>query len=816
MFSILSFFFFLTVVSSVLTTPSNFSINQANVDFSTMTYTQLTNEKTVFIGLRSDGKHLFTSLDSMGNISQIAKALSGSRTFQRIHKLQNGGFVFIWAEQPSSGLYALHFQIYDDNLTELYPSVQYHTGQNSYSFNEIIDLANGGFALYYYDPGSPYYKFYWQMYDSQGNVTMQQTLIGSGADPYGLRLKSGNLFLMYGGASAEQLIIFDPNSTVIKAGSVIFSNKNDNQMRFHMGACAMTSGKVILVNTWTSTVNNDGFYTIFDPNGTILVDRIKISANNIVTVFPRCACLNNGNAVVAWGITNSSGLYSYYFMVINDSGNKISAENYIFDSGNKTGIFLESFSDNSFFVGVAGYPPNIINVQFFNANLQKIFTANTCLSPKIISADKTVCFDPINNCSSYFNNGTCELCVSPFEVTIGKISCALRISNCSTYYDDGKCLTCNISSILTIGKLACVQEITNCSSYLDDGKCNSCSNETNLTIGRLACANPIANCGNYSDDTTCQTCSNGKTLSVKNLFCATNISLCSSYSDFDGVCLNCIFPNVLTENRLACAQPIANCTVYFDNATCKTCNGTSVLSNSGLECLNIISHCVQYSSNGGCQQCDNITHLTISNNVCAATITDCGAYSDDQKCLSCLDSKILTEGHLNCTPSISNCQSYSDSNGLCNICNLSYILTESNISCSSPISNCLIYFDNKTCRSCNSSKILSDDGLNCLNSIQDCLNYSKNGNDEGKCLSCGNGKKLTRNQTSCVSAVENCLSYDENGKCLKCSMFFVLTPNNTCKPEITDCTDYNNAGLCTICKNPKIPSMNKTAVSPPF
>ena len=576
----LSFFFFLTIVSSGFLIPSNFWINQTNVDFSTITYTQLTNEQTVFVGQRSDGNYLFTILDSMGNISQITKTFAGSRSFQRIHKLKNGGFVFIWSE-PSSGLYTHNFQIYDDNLNELYPSFQYHASPNFYCSDEIIDLANGGFALYYYDLGSPYFTFYWQMFDSQGNATMQQTLIGTGADPYGLRLNNGNLFVIYGGATTEQLIIFDSNSTVIKPGGVIFSDVNDKQLRPRMGACVMASDKVVMVNIWTSSVNNDGFYTIFDPNGTILVDRIKISTDNIVTVFPRCACLNNGNAVVAWGVTNSSGLYSYYFMIIDDSGNKISSEYYLCDSQNKTGIFVESFSDNSFFVGVAGYPPNILNVQFFNSNSQKIFTANTCFSPKNISVDKTVCFDPIDNCSSYFDNGTCQLCLSPYQVTIGKISCALPISNCTTYSDNGKCLTCNISSFLTIGKLACVKEITNCSSYLDDGKCNSCSNNTNLTIGKLACANPIANCGNYSDDTTCQTCSDGKTLSVNNLLCATNISFCSSYSDLDGLCLNCSGSNVLTENRIACAQPISNCSAYFDNATCKTCNGTSVLSNNG-------------------------------------------------------------------------------------------------------------------------------------------------------------------------------------------------------------------------------------------
>ena len=195
MFYFLSFFFFLTIVSSGLTPSSKFSIDQTDVEFSTMTYTQLTNKKTVFIGLRSDGQYIFTSVDSMGNISQKTKTLAGTRTFQRVYKLKNGGFVLIWAEHPST--YALHFQIYDDNLNELYPSVQYHTSSNSWAQNEIIDLANGGFALYYYDSGSPYFTFYWQMFDSQGNVTMQQTLIGNGADPYGLRLNNGNLFLIY-------------------------------------------------------------------------------------------------------------------------------------------------------------------------------------------------------------------------------------------------------------------------------------------------------------------------------------------------------------------------------------------------------------------------------------------------------------------------------------------------------------------------------------------------------------------------------------------------------------------------------------------
>ena len=111
MFSFLSFFFTLTIVSSGLTPSSNFLIDQTNVDFSTMTYTQLTNEQTVFIGLRSDGKYLFTSLDSMGNISQIAKTLAGTRTFQRIDKLQNGGFVFIWAEHPPHMPFIIKFMM---------------------------------------------------------------------------------------------------------------------------------------------------------------------------------------------------------------------------------------------------------------------------------------------------------------------------------------------------------------------------------------------------------------------------------------------------------------------------------------------------------------------------------------------------------------------------------------------------------------------------------------------------------------------------------------------------------------------------------
>ena len=64
----------------------------------------------------------------------------------------------------------------------------------------------------------------------------------------------------------------------------------------------MVSSKVFMANIWTSNVNNNDYYTIFDQNGTILVDRIKIPTNNIVTVFPRCACLANGNVLVAWGL----------------------------------------------------------------------------------------------------------------------------------------------------------------------------------------------------------------------------------------------------------------------------------------------------------------------------------------------------------------------------------------------------------------------------------------------------------------------------------------------------------------------------------
>ena len=45
---------------------------------------------------------------------------------------------------------------------------------------------------------------------------------------------------------------------------------------------------------------------------------------------------------------------------------------------------------------------------------------------------------------------------------------------------------------------------------------------------------------------------------------------------------------------------------------------------------------------------------------------------------------------------------------------------------------------------------------------------------------------------------------------------FVLTPDNSCKLQIDDCTNYTNEGLCTNCRNSKIPSMNQTSCVTPI
>ena len=467
-------FAFLFKILPILSS-SNFSIPSDLIDFTTMTYDQLIDGSVVFVGARNDSGYTFTRLDPTGNFSQMRKVLTGNRTFQKIRKLTNGGFVLTWAENSSN--VELKFQIYDENFTELYSSVDWHGYNNLYCYNEVINGANGGFSIIYYDS---YPKLYMQSFDSQGNLTLSELNFGViGSDPYGFVLSNGNIQLYYQGIQTEEILTANQTGKLLTSSRLVFPDITDQRYSHSMGACLMKSGKVFMANLMTYKNYTSVFYTL-SFNGKIMVDRKNISTTNVATVYPRCACLDSGNVIVAWGVANST-YYSFYFTIINDAGSITSPDNYVFDT-KKDNLFMKSFYDNSFFVGAYDEPSSVINVQFYNVNLTKIYAIESCPPPKTISPDKTQCL--IANCSTYFTNGSCQICTNQTTVTTTFTACVNPIINCSSHANNETCLKCMPYTVLSVGKLVCANTIRNCFNYSDDGKCASCFNGKILTIGK--------------------------------------------------------------------------------------------------------------------------------------------------------------------------------------------------------------------------------------------------------------------------------------------------------------------------------------------
>lgn len=676
------FVFFMLLCLPIWSLNNNVSIGLSSPNsLKPLLYTQLNTEETVILSLQTNGSYLFSKIDSSGNFTQSTKNYSGTRSFQQLQGLKNGNFAYIWQE-PNSKLYV---QVYDNNMSEIGSALLYKSFTQCCSDTRIVKKGDGGFSVFYYDIYSGHWQIFMQSFNGSGTNTLTEVALSISGES----VTPGPIVPLGSLASTTLLFFQDVSQTTITllnstTGAIsqppahLYSSGSNPNIALNSSSCQMKSGKIFLVakKDYAGTGTPDGFYSIMFSDGSIFngMDRKKVSSNHTFGIYtPRCNCLQNGNVIVAWGLANasSSGDFSYYFTVIDPNG-LILHEIYVFDTYQGFDDFIiESFADSSFFIAAKDTNQAILNIQYYTSDLQKMFVNNeSCPSPKIISNDKSNCFDPITDCLTYFNNGSCQTCVN--------------------------------SKVVTNSLAGCASAIDNCTSYSDDSKCETCENNFNLTVGKIACANTIANCGNYSDDKTCSLCINNTTAKNGNMTCESpqnkTIIGCLSYSA-SGDCSQCNSSTILTLNALNCSKPIENCQAYFDNNTCSQCINNTIANVDKTKCISPISDCIEYCADETCCKCNNSKVPSSTNKTCVSSINSCSDYSDNGSCLGCSDSKQVSNDQTACVSPIADCTSITVQ-ATCLQCSNGKIQSYNKTACVISISSCRQETDDSKCLSC--------------------------------------------------------------------------------------------------------------------
>ncbi len=93
----------------------------------------------------------------------------------------------------------------------------------------------------------------------------------------------------------------------------------------------------------------------------------------------------------------------------------------------------------------------------------------------------------IKDCASYSEDNKCQACISPTVLSVEKTACVKPIQACLEYKNNGKCSTCDNNKILSLNKKECFPEVVGCIKYSSDYKCKFCIHGTQLSSDKLSC-----------------------------------------------------------------------------------------------------------------------------------------------------------------------------------------------------------------------------------------------------------------------------------------------------------------------------------------
>lgn len=274
---------------------------------------------------------------------------------------------------------------------------------------------------------------------------------------------------------------------------------------------------------------------------------------------------------------------------------------------------------------------------------------------------------------------------------------SITVSNCLVLSSASSCAVCKVGFFLQNG--TCVQNpaltIAFCKVYSSSTTCTGCVNGYYLSANKCVANTPIAGCQAYNPNASSNLCvACNATSYVSNNACVArsaslSIPKCYLTTPNADTCQTCNPNYVLTSDRLACLQMIANCATYAASTSsttalaCTLCQqGYYIVSNTtGSFCVaGDIEHCQVYAlSANNCAVCINGFYL--SSNACLAhvSIQNCLIYdaSSANKCSICAVGYQNFAFYQVCTPitTITYCLVYSLNGQSCTSCAGGYYVT---------------------------------------------------------------------------------------------------------------------------------------------
>lgn len=184
------------------------------------------------------------------------------------------------------------------------------------------------------------------------------------------------------------------------------------------------------------------------------------------------------------------------------------------------------------------------------------------------------------------------------------------------------------------------------------GQCFSCE-AGYIPSNTGTCIKLIPNCRIYTADlSSCQNCIDD--FIVGNGICYPKPKNCMSIDYNTLRCTACEPGYSLVSKNTLCVLPIANCTAYNEDRTCKTCGGGLTLSSG--RCQNFTRMCAFYNPPGRCALCRQPYQLV--DRECRIIAANCLNYTDGV-CAICAEGFYLISNQ--CQPNPQNCLKYNGS-----------------------------------------------------------------------------------------------------------------------------------------------------------
>ena len=405
------------------------------------------------------------------------------------------------------------------------------------------------------------------------------------------------------------------------------------------------------------------------------------------------------------------------------------------------------------------------------------FRCLTCARGKYIFAERNICIDCDERCTTCENGHSCISCRDGFYGRSCHLTCP---STCQSCVSEKDCKVCKFGwtgSRCQCNRQNCLVAQDLSSWCTDDGECKlGCRNGHFGSNCQFNCVGACETCEQHSGK--CLQCISGQ----YGLTCNENCSTKCAYKDMKG-----------------------NALCNFRDGSCFSCENGWYGSKCGLQCYtNCLNNEGVYTChiNGTCEKCSGNKYGPTCELDCpencdtAANKSSCDKITGD--CVSC---RANFSGELCCPKNCIDCSA----DGTCTRCKTGF----AGKTCSSVclVTDCLECGSDGTCIVCKAQKY----GKSCEYSCPQCESCTSDSGTSNKsiCISCPDGKYLSADRRSCNHCSANCKTCENGPDCLSCKEGYFgpacvkKCPRNckTCVSE-SECTACKHGWIGSICQCP--------------